>query len=157
MPAPLENKYFFDWSRSLQLTDVTKLKMRQASENLDPVRSSPVWPLISPLFAIMKTNKTSDQSSARSSHGHSRQITEEEQVCWKEGGMWSGVEDETEYETVKWTSTLLIHLFDLCLGCSLKSMTPHRAAWGHWICLSALIHTPCIQTDTQPHRRTYSM
>ena len=34
--------------------------------------------------------------------------------------MWSGAEDETEYETVKWRSTLLIQLFDLCLGCSLK-------------------------------------
>lgn len=46
----------------------------------------------------------------------SLQITEEEQVCRKEGGMWSGAEDETEYEIVKWRSTVLILLFDFRLG-----------------------------------------
>lgn len=50
-----------------------------------------IWLLISPLIALMKMNKTSDQSIPRSSHGHRFQITEEEQVCRKEGGMRSGV------------------------------------------------------------------
>lgn len=45
----------------------------------------------------------------------SLQITEGEQVCRKEGGMQLGLEDETEYERIKWKSTLLILLLDFRL------------------------------------------
>lgn len=65
---------------------------------------------------LMKTNKTGDQSRSESPHGRGVQITGVEQVCGKEGEMWSGVEDETEYEAVNRRSTLLIPLFDLRLG-----------------------------------------
>lgn len=76
-----------------------------------------------PIDGAHENNITSDQSSLGSSHGHSLQITEEG-AGLREGGRT--VEDETEYETVKRRSALLILLFDLRLGSSLIYMTPLR-------------------------------
>lgn len=50
----------------------------------------------------------------------------------------------------------------LCWSCFLISVfliytILHKAAWQWCMCLLALVHTPCIQTRTQPHRRTYIM
>lgn len=80
-----------------------------------------------PIDGAHENNITSDQSSLGSSHGHSLQITEEG-AGLREGGRT--VEDETEYETVKRRSALLILLFDLRLGSSLIYMTPLRQHIG---------------------------
>lgn len=81
----------------------------------------------------------------------SLQITEEEQVCRKEGGMQSRVEDETEYEIIKWRSTVLILFFDFRLGCSLIYITVLRQREGtvKFFTHSMYINTyPAIQ-DTE--------
>lgn len=98
--------------------------INQDSKSAGAVLSRRASALIYPLIAHMKTNKTSDQSSPLSSHDRSIQRRDHRKRSGSAGGrgrraaggMWSGVEDETEYETVKWRSTLLILLFDLHLG-----------------------------------------
>lgn len=101
-----------------------------------------------------KRTKIVIKADPGSSHGHSLQITAKEQVCGKQGGMQLGEEDETEYETVKWRSTLLILLFDLRLGCFLIYTTAQRKWVGTGcvcMCLCSFSHTQSMKRNTQAY------
>lgn len=71
--------------------------------------------------------------------------------------MWSGVEDETEYETFKWRSSLLTMLFDLRLGGFLIYTTAHMQRAGCIVCVCAAYRMSELLYAHYVHKQAHNM